>query len=108
MLEELAKVIQTLADKRRKAIEESPKAVQEKPRRMTAEEREDQAYRKVFDKYLTARRKCGQSDDLAYDSIKDVLRKQVRTIKSRYRCSSVKFRVTVEDGKAKVKAVPLR
>ena len=97
-----------LADKRRKAIEESPKAVQEKPRRMTAEEREDQAYRKVFDKYLTARRKCGQSDDLAYDSIKDVLRKQVRTIKSRYRCSSVKFRVTVEDGKAKVKAVPLR
>ena len=97
-----------LADKRRKKVEEAPNTRQEKPKRLTAEEREDLAYRKVFDKYVTARRKCGQTDDLAYDSIKDVLRKQVRTIKSRYRCSSVKFRVTVEDGKAKVKAVPLR
>ena len=95
-----------LADKRRKTIEEAPKV--EKPKPLSAAEREDLAYRKVYDKYLTARRKCGQSDDLAFDSIKDVLRKQVRTIKSRYRCSSVKFRVTVEDGKAKVKAVPLR
>lgn len=98
-----------LADKRRKTIEETPEAPKvERPRKLTAQEREDKAYRAVFDKYVAARRKCGQSDDLAFDSIRDVLKKQVRTIKSRYRCTSVKFRVTVEDGKAKVKAVPRR
>ncbi len=98
-----------LADRRRKQISQAPAAEKvSRPKRLTPEEREDEAYKKVFDKYLTARRKCGQTDDLAFDSIKDVLRKQVRTIKSRYRCKSVKFRVTVEDGKAKVKAVPLR
>ena len=79
-----------------------------KARRPPPQDRDDDAYRQVFDKYVHARRKCGQSDDLAYESIRDVLKKQVRTIKSRYRCKSVKFRVTVEDGKAKVKAVPLR
>ncbi len=98
-----------LADKRRQALPDAPKIeAVEAPKRLTPQEREDLAYKKVFDKYITARRKCGQSDDLAFDSIKDVLKKQVRTIKSRYRCTSVKFRVTVEDGKAKVKAVPMR
>lgn len=100
-----------LADRRRAASAGTPEATApaaERPKRLTAEEREDKAYRQVYDKYVAARRKCGQGDDLAFDSIRDVLKKQVRTIKSRYRCSSVKFRVTVEDGKAKVKAVPLR
>lgn len=104
-----------LKDKRRAQVEamaaikgeEAPKP-RERPEPMSAAAREDKAYRAVFDKYRAARKKCGQSDDLAYENIRDVLRKQVRTIKSRYRCKSVKFRVTVENGKAKVKAVPLR
>lgn len=79
-----------------------------RPRVLTAAEKEDRAYKAVFDKYLEARSKCGQNSDLAFESVRDVLRKQVRTIKSRYHCNSVKFRVTVEDGKAKVKAVPQR
>lgn len=80
----------------------------ERPRRLTAEEREDKAYQAVFDKYMETRQKCGQNTDLKYDSVREVLKKQVRTIKSRYRCKAVKFKITVEDGKAKVKAVPLR
>ena len=99
-----------LKDKRRKAMASAPPAEQkaDRPKRLSPAEREDKAYRAVYDKYVAARRKCGQTDELAFDSIRDVLKKQVRTIKSRYRCNSVKFRVTVEDGKAKVKAVPLR
>jgi hypothetical protein len=97
-----------LAEKRRGgAPAEAPKAAA-RPRRLTAEEREDKAYQAVFDKYVETRQKCGQGTDLAYESVRDVLKKQVRTIKSRYRCKSVKFKITVEDGKAKVKAVPLR
>lgn len=78
------------------------------PARPSQAELEDRAYSAVFDSYIEARGKCGQNTDLAFEAVRDVLRKQVRTIKSRYRCKSVKFRVTVEDGKAKVKAVPLR
>ncbi len=80
----------------------------ERPRRMTAAEKEELAFRTVFDKYIEARRQCGQSEDLSFESVHEVLKKQVRTIKSRYSCEAVKFRVSIEEGKAKVKAVPLR
>lgn len=79
-----------------------------RPRAQTAAEKESAAYRAVYDKYMEARRTCGQTSDMGFDSVESVLKKQVRTIKSRYKCKAVKFRVTVEDGKAKVKAVPLR
>jgi hypothetical protein len=69
-------------------------------------EREDRAYRIVYDKYIEARGKCGQSTDLSFDAVRDALKKQVRTIKSTYQCESVKFRIVVEEGKAKLKAVP--
>ncbi|MCB9762635.1 MAG: hypothetical protein H6739_22740 [Alphaproteobacteria bacterium] len=71
-------------------------------------EREDAAFRQIYEHYIEARRKCGQSTDLEFDSVKKALRTQVRTIKSTYKCNSVKFRVTVEDGKARLKAVPQR
>lgn len=71
-------------------------------------EQEEAAYRKVFDLYLEARRRCGQTADVSFDSVREVLHNQVRTIKSRYQCESVTFRVTVEEGKARLKAVPRR
>jgi len=71
-------------------------------------EREERAYRMVFDKYVEARRQCGQSTDLGFDAVREALSKQVRQIKSTYNVESVKFRVVVEDGKAKVKAVPVQ
>ncbi len=80
----------------------------EAPRRLTRAEKEDQALRAVYESYVAARRKCGQSDDLSYEAVKSVLKKQISTIRSRYRCKSVKLRVTVEDGKARVKAIPVR
>lgn len=69
---------------------------------------DDEAYRAIFDRYLDARRSCGQQAEMSYESVREVLKKQVATIKSRYHCNTVKFRVTVEDGKAKVKAVPMK
>ena len=57
---------------------------------------------------MKLRKKTGQSNDMSYDSVRAALSKQVRTIKSRYRCKTVKFKVSIEDGKAKVKAVPVR
>ncbi len=98
-----------LSEERRGIADEQPAAARvARPKPLTAEEREDKAYHAVFDKYLETRAKCGQSTDMKFESVRDVLQKQVRTIKSRYRCKAVKFKITVEDGKAKVKAVSLR
>jgi len=75
--------------------------------RHEAQEREERAYKLVYDRYLEARAKCGQgTDNISFDAVREALRKQVRQIKSTYQCEGVKFRVVVEDGKAKVKALP--
>lgn len=76
--------------------------------RVEKEQKEDQALKKVFDAYVTARGRMGESTDVPYDKVRDALRKQVRDVKSRYRCQSVKFKVTVEDGKVRLKAIPRR
>jgi len=76
--------------------------------RIEQEQKEDQALKKVFDAYVSARGKMGESTDVPYDKVRDKLRKQVREVKSRYRCQAVKFKVTVEDGKVKLKAIPRR
>lgn len=64
--------------------------------------------RRVYDRFVSARKKCGQDADLNYRAVRQVLRGQARTIRSRYRCEDVKFKVTVEKGQAKVKAVPVK
>jgi hypothetical protein len=69
---------------------------------------EEANLRKVFDRFVDARKKCGQDSDLSYRAVRQVLRGQARTIRSRYRCEDVTFKVSVEKGKAKVKAVPIK
>ena len=46
--------------------------------------------------------------DLDFARVRGALAKQVRLIKSRYKCDSVRFRIQVEGGRARLKAVPLR
>lgn len=75
-------------------------------KRQEQSEREERAYKLVYDKYMEARQKCGQSGDLSFDAVREALHKQVRMIKSTYQTEHVKFRILIEDGKAKVKAVP--
>jgi len=70
--------------------------------------REETELRQVYDKFVAARKKCGQSADLSFRAVREVLVGQSRTIRSRHRCEEVKFKVTVEKGKAKVKAVPVK
>lgn len=69
---------------------------------------EEVELRKVYDRFVDARKKCGQDADLSYRAVRQVLRGQARTIRSRYRCEDVKFKVSVEKGQAKVKAVPVK
>lgn len=97
-----------LHDRNRAAAEERQKEAREELRgRAEKQRREDAAFRKIFDSYMDARTRCGQGS-LEYGSVERVLKTQVRSIKARYKCNSVAFKVTIEDGKARLKAVPKR
>lgn len=78
------------------------------PAQQRPEPGEDGGYRAVFDAYVAARSRCGQSTEIDYAVVRDTLKKQVETLKARTSCSTVKFKVVVEEGKAKVKAVPVK
>lgn len=99
-----------LKDRARGVAPEAPRMTAEQEavlrERQAQIEREERAYRLVYEKYVEARRQCGQSTDLSFDAVRDALRNQVRQIKATYNVASVKFRVVIEGGKAKVKAVP--
>ncbi|MFH1469889.1 MAG: MXAN_5187 C-terminal domain-containing protein [Pseudomonadota bacterium] len=96
-----------LADRSRQQAQQAPQApqVSDFERRRVEEEA---TYRAVYDRYLEARRVCGQGDDLEFDRVRTAIHNQVRAIRSRFKCTSVKFKVVVEDGKARIKAVPQR
>ncbi len=68
----------------------------------------DAGYKAVYDAYVQARGQCGQNTDIDYNVVRQTLEKQVDALRARTQCSTVKFKVVVEDGKAKVKAVPVR
>ncbi|NNL66881.1 MAG: hypothetical protein HKP30_11600 [Myxococcales bacterium] len=61
----------------------------------------------LFEAYLDARRSCGEDvEGLTRKKLEQVIARQESAIKSKYDCSSVKFRVVVENGKTKLKAQP--
>jgi len=74
-------------------------------KRRVAEER---TYKDVYDRYLEARRIAGQHTDVDFDRVRNAIKRQVKSIQSRYKCNSVKFKVQVEEGVARIKAVPQR
>ncbi len=89
------------ASRRNQAEQQAEQHAQDRARK------EDRAYQAVFDKYLEARKQCGQGTDLSFDAVRQALKGQVESIKAKTGCRSVKFRIAVEAGKAKVKAVPV-
>ena len=70
-------------------------------------EREEVAYKAVYQKYMEMRHGAGITSDIPFQDLRNLLARQVRTIKARYQCESVKFRVVTEQGQVKIKAVPL-
>ena len=100
-----------LSERRQKEMEIKREQRQEKQRikrEFNDQQKEELAYRAVYDRLMEARRETGQSTDISFDTIRDTLKKQSRQIKGKFGVEKVKFRVAIEDGKAKMKAVPVR
>ena len=61
--------------------------------------------REIYDSYIEARRSCGQPvERLSPAKLDAILDKQKAALQEQFGDCEVKFRVVVEDGKAKLKA----
>jgi hypothetical protein len=66
-------------------------------------------FREVYEDFLELKRKCGEPiDNLTYEKFAAKLRANRDALMGKYNCKSVKFQVYVKDGKAALKATPVK
>jgi hypothetical protein len=70
---------------------------------------EEELFRKIYEEFYKTKVACGENvDNLTLDRFKATLKKQEEAIKERTKCRKVEFRVYVKDGKAALKASPIK
>lgn len=70
---------------------------------------EEAHFQDVFQQFLATRAQCNEpSDGLTFDKFAVKLRKNKDQLVQKYNCKSVRFQVYVKDGKAALKATPVR
>jgi hypothetical protein len=78
---------------------------EERPLASGASKPEQSPAQGLFDAYISAREACGQgTSGITPDGITKLLKQQEEKIRAKLGCESVRFRVVVEDGRAKLKA----
>ncbi len=60
----------------------------------------------VYGAYIAARQKTGEATNIPKDKLAQVIAQQTAAIKEKYKCKDVEFKVAIEGGKTKLKAVP--
>lgn len=58
--------------------------------------------------YLGARQKTGESTNISKEKLAAVLEQQRAALREKLKCKDVQFKVSIENGKTKLKAVPIR
>ena len=70
---------------------------------------DEELFRRIYEEFYKTKVACGENvDNLTFDRFKATLRKQEEAIRERTRCKKVEFRVYVKDGKAALKASPIK
>ena len=70
---------------------------------------EEAHFKEVFDKFVETKKQCGEpTTGLTLDRFAVKLRKNTTDLKARYKCRTVKFQVYVKNGKAALKATPVK
>jgi hypothetical protein len=72
---------------------------------------EDEAseWKRVFEEFVQLKKECGEPiDGISFEKFKNTLRKNRDQLLQRHGCKSVKFSVYVKQGKAALKANPVR
>jgi hypothetical protein len=70
----------------------------------------EQAYfRQVYEDFLELKKKCGEGvENLTFEKFAVKLEQNRDQLIAKYSCKAVKFQVYVKDGKAALKATPIR
>ncbi|RMH42539.1 MAG: hypothetical protein D6689_07865 [Deltaproteobacteria bacterium] len=77
--------------------------------RSASEGGDDGAFRKVFDEFRALKEQCGESvASLTYEKFAAKLRKNRDALIAKHGCKSVRFQVYIKDGKAALKATPVK
>jgi hypothetical protein len=71
---------------------------------------EDEAadWRRVFEEFVRIKQQCGEPSNVNYEKFLNTLRKNRDQLLSHHKCKRVKFSVYVKDGKAALKASPVK
>lgn len=77
-----------------------------RPSARSAEDLTDPKLRRLYQTYMGARRRCGETTDLRYEDMAASLRKQVPRLMQQTGAGSVEFKVVIRAGKAVLKALP--
>ena len=73
-----------------------------------AQEPEQEYYNRIFQEYSSARESVGESvENLSFDNFVTKLRVNEASLKSKYQCERIRFKVVVKDGKVSLKPVPI-
>jgi hypothetical protein len=73
------------------------------------DEEEEAHYRHIFDDFIAKKRDCGESTaGLTRDKFLQKLRDNKAALVAKHNCRTVRFSVYVKDGKAALKATPVR
>jgi len=74
-----------------------------------AGDEEEAHYRHIFDDFMDRKRECGESTaGLTRDKFLQKLRDNKATLVEKHNCRTVRFSVYIKDGKAALKATPIR
>jgi hypothetical protein len=70
---------------------------------------EDQHFQEVFQNFVATREQCGEpADGLTFEKFSSKLRKNRDQLIQKYNCRTVRFQVYIKDGKAALKATPVK
>jgi hypothetical protein len=66
-------------------------------------------FRQIFDKFVETKKQCGErTDNLQFERFTQTLKRNRNALVERYGCKAVRFQVYVKEGKAALKATPVR
>ena len=83
------------------------KPAEVRPARNHAPEISDANLRRLYDTYLVAKKRCGESTaGMTYDAIASRIRAQVPELMQKHKAKNIEFKVVIKGGKAILKAVP--
>jgi len=72
-------------------------------------EDEETYFRQIFERFVETKRQCGeQTDNLRFERFSQTLRRNRDALIDRYGCRTVRFQVYIKEGKAALKATPVR